>query len=264
MQLSNRQQIGVYLFLTLGLSWCVEWHIIKGEGTILTSLIILLMFIPAIVGAGCSWYFNNGFRDLAIHSAIPKYWILAYAIPAAVPFVVFIASLFLGVGEFNIEFGKVLRLIVFMPILGVFINIVTHSASELGWRGYLHTHVMLAKIPAPYLFVGVIWSAWLWPLVAFSDYTNTKVPLLSLLTFTLTMTAFSIFLGWLRDRSRSVLPVMLAYAVHTTWLREILPGFFKAGDLNPYFGGEAGFLMAIVYIIIAAYIVRREEGFLQV
>lgn len=263
MQLSNRQQIGVFTFLTLGLSWVVEWYIIKG-GTILSSTMMLLMFIPALVGIFCSWYFNNGFRDLALHSAIPKYWILAYAVPAAVPLVIFIISLVLGVGEFHVEFGKVLRLLVFMPLLGVLITAVTHSASELGWRGYLQTHVTLSKIPAPYLFVGLIWSAWLWPLVAFSDYTGTKVPLLSVFTFTLTMTAFSIFLGWLRDRSRSVLPVMLAYAVHTTWLREILPGFFKAGDLNPYFGGEAGFLMAIFYIIIAAYIVRREEGFLQV
>jgi len=264
MQLSNRQQIVVFTVITLGLSWLLEWYIIKRAGTILSSLMMLLMFIPAIVGVACSWFFNGGFRDLAIHSAIPKYWILAYAVPAAVPFLVFLVSLVLGVGQFNIEFGKVLRLLIFMPVLGVLIVAVTHSASELGWRGYLQTHVTLAKIPAPYLFVGLIWSAWLWPLVAFSDYTNSKVPLLSVLTFTLTMTAFSIFLGWLRDRSRSVLPVMLAYAVHTTWLREIIPGFFKAGDLNPYFGGEAGFLMAIVYIIIAAYIVRREEGFLQV
>ncbi|MBX3020190.1 MAG: CPBP family intramembrane metalloprotease [Bdellovibrionales bacterium] len=264
MPYTHRQQVGIFLAVTLSLSWLLELYILKVVGSFQTPLLFVLMWIPGLVGIGCSYVCGNGFRDLGLDLPLPKYWAIAYVVPAAVVLLTLIVCTLIGIGSFVFEPGKFLRLAIFLPLLGVVMALVTHSSSELGWRGYLQFHVRQAKIPAPYLMVGLVWSAWLWPLVAFSDYTSSKVPLLSLLTFTLTMTGFSIFLGWLRDRSRSVFTAMLAYAVHTTWLREIVPGFYKPGDLNPYFGGEAGFVMAILYILVAAYVVRREEGFLQV
>lgn len=263
--MTHRQQAAAFLGIVFFLGLMCQWFIIAAIGTVHTPVMFLLMWIPGLAAVGCSYLFGNGFHDLGLRLVLPKYWVLAYSVPATVALLILAVGVGLGINQF--AFGgslQVMKMLIFQPTLGVLIVALASAGAELGWRGFLYSHVRAAGIPAPQLFTGVLWAVWHWPLVAFSDYTNSKLPLLSLFLFTLSMTAFGVFLGWLRDRSRSVFPCVLAHAVHVAWMRDLTGALYKAGPLDPYFGGEAGFVMAIAYILIAAYLIQREENFLQV
>lgn len=265
MELTPRQEVALYLAITFVLSLFVEIYVIRIAHSSTTPALFVLACLPGAVGLFCSWFFKHRFYDLALRSCLPEYFAYAYAVPAVASLLVLAVSICIGIGEFAFEGVKTfLRLLIFTPTLGVFMALFAAAGEELGWRGYLHTRVSEAQIPAPYLFVGLVWSTWHWPLLVFGDTSPTKLPLLSLILFTITMMSFSVFLGWLRDRSRSVFTPILAHAAHDTWMHTIYPGFYKPGPLDPFFGGDSGFLLAIIYVLVAAYIIRREENYLQV
>jgi hypothetical protein len=264
-ELTPRQQVAIFLAITFGLGFMLEWYIIATVKTVVTPLIFPLICIPGAAGIFCAWFLQEDLRPLVPRRTLPKYWVIAYSVPACAAIAVLAISVGIGVGKFAaLPPSTVLRLMVFEPTLGVCMALLTSAGQELGWRGYLLGRVKEAGIPAPYFFVGLVSSVWFWPLLAFCDYAPSRLPLLSLALFTFSMTGFGIFMCWLRDRAHSIGPPLLAHATHRVWMNNVYPGFYTPGLMTSFFGGEAGFILAILYILVAAYIIRREENFLQV
>ena len=196
MELTPRQEVGAYLAITFLLSVFVELYVIRVAQTTATPAMFVLACVPGAVALFCSWFFKHHFHDLGLRSCLPEYFAYAYAVPAVASLLVLFVSVCIGIGEFAFESGRTfLRLLVFTPTLGVFLALFAAAGEELGWRGYLQTRVAEAQIPAPYLFVGLVWSVWHWPLLAFGDLVPTRLPLLSVILFTITTMSFSVFLG---------------------------------------------------------------------
>lgn len=253
----SKKQVLYFLVSVLLLSFFFHMYIINQAKTVRSLAILPLMMIPGLVAFACSYYFGNKGRDLALVKPGEQSVIWAYAIPALCVTFSFFILVLIGIGSFKLPQSSLLKVMVIQPTLGVAVALVLAFGEEIGWRGYLHTHLMRARIPEPMIVTGLIWSAWHWPLILASDYSTSPMPLLSVFLFTICMTSFSIILGWLREFSKSVVPAALAHAVHMTWIDKITPEFYKPGRLDPYFSGQSGFVLTILYLVIAMYLYRN-------
>lgn len=262
MRIPARQQLAVFLAATFAISLFLEFYIIKRVGTVNGLWTYALMLVPGLVAIACTLYFNNSGKiekhDLALWMPNPKYFALAYAVPALAAVAVLLISVVSGIGAFQFTWDKAtMNRLVFAPTLGVLVAGIMAAGEELGWRGFMQTKLKEIQLPYPYFFTGIVWALWHWPLILFSDYATSNHPAVSILLFTIMIVSFSFFLGQLREASRSVWPCVLAHSVHNTWIQGIYPHFIKAGALDPFFGGESGVILAILYLSLAIFLERR-------
>lgn len=254
---SHGTQIIVFLFGTILFSAIFQVYIIRHIKTINTFAMVFLMWVPGVVGIACSKYYRHKFRDLALVKPGHLSLILAYSIPAGASIFMFLVLILTETGSFKLpEFGW-FKHVFFLPTIGVLVNGVMAMGQELGWRGFLLNRLMRAQVPEPLLISGLLWAMWYWPLILFLDYSSSPMPWLSVTLFTVQTVSFGVILCWLREFSKSIYPPVLAHAVHLTWLQQIIPGFYTAGSLDPYFGGQSGFVLAITYMLIAMFLYRK-------
>lgn len=254
----SRLQLALFLAGTAALSFVLQTYLIREAKTVHSFVMLGLMWVPGLVALACSHYFENRFRDLALVKPGKMSMIYAYVIPAGCALLTLLVLVAAGIGKIKWPEISIFRMLLFYPFLGVLISFSLAIGSELGWRGFLHSHMMRARVPEPLLVIGLLWSAWHWPLIVMADYKTSSMPWLSVALFTVTTTSFSIILGWLREYSKSIFPCALAHAVHITWTQDIYPGFYRPGKLDPFFGGQSGFVLAIIYLVIALYLYRNK------
>lgn len=251
-------QILVYLAMTFALSMALEFYIIKHVGTVNSIVTVGLMWVPGLCAFACMFIFDHKLRDLGLKPTEKKWMIIAYAVPAIAAMLVLTGLVVLGVGQFQVEsFRQIVNRLVFTPTLGILLSLIFTLGEELGWRGFLYSRIHDWDIETPNLLTGIIWSVWHWPLIYFLDYATSPQPAVSLVLFTISMVAFSVFLGQLRRISRSVWPPALAHAAHNTWIQVVYPSFYKAGALDPFFGGESGVFLAVIYLLLAIYLQKK-------
>ena len=65
------------------------------------------------------------------------------------------------------------------------------------------------------------------------------------------MTAYGIFLGWLRERYDSIWPVVVSHTVHNVAVLHLGPANLLDGPRHPYLVGDSGVFLALAYILIA-------------
>jgi membrane protease YdiL (CAAX protease family) len=257
-----QHQLNVFLALTFGLSALMQVFIITKAGTVNSMWTLLLMWIPGLAAIACSYYFRNSAKhlkhDLALWTPANRYLAIGYAVPAGAALLILAVSAVIGIGELQFPMTRAtMNRFIFAPTLGVVVAMIAALGEELGWRGFMHSRLQEMNAGYPYFFTGVVWAVWHWPLILFSDYATSRLPAISCVLFTIMIVSFSIFLGQLRQASRSVWPCALAHAVHNTWIQGIYPHFLKAGALDPFFGGEAGVILAILYLSFAISLQSR-------
>lgn len=137
-------------------------------------------------------------------------------------------------------------------ILVLTIGIVgTGAASlgeELGWRGFLTPETQRRwGFTASSLFVGLVWSAWHFPLML------GNVPPMVLVAFAVGAIAFSFTSGWLRLASGSVWPSVIMHAIHNALFGLFGRAFIfpPSGDAREIWIGEGGFALGIVATAVA-------------
>jgi membrane protease YdiL (CAAX protease family) len=202
--------------------------------------------------------FGHDLRDIGLRTPSKRWMIVAYAVPAVAAVLVLLISVLIGIGEFQLEGLKlIVNRLVFAPTFGVLLGLIFALGEELGWRGFLYARIHDWDIETPNLLNGIIWAVWHWPLILFLDYASSPQPAVSLVLFTISIVAFSVFQGQLRRISKSVWAPALAHAAHNTWVQAIYPSFYKAGALDPFFGGESGVILAVLYLLLAIYLQKK-------
>jgi membrane protease YdiL (CAAX protease family) len=260
MDFTPRGQIAFFLILTFVIGYCIEAYIISAVGSLYSPLTLLLVWTPGFAGLFCSWFFGHRFGDLGLRLPLGKYFVLAYAMPAVCVLAMLLVSLIGGIGKLGDYSSRgVLRLFFAAPTLGVLLEMFTSAGQEFGWRGFLQDRMQELEIPYPDLMVGLLWAAWYWPLVIFGIYSPTRLPILTLFTFSIVLISFAVFLGWLKRTSGSIWPPILCHAVHSVWLNTIYSGIFRGGPLDTYLGGECGFILATLYLLAAIVLLRQQE-----
>ncbi|QBD74705.1 CPBP family intramembrane metalloprotease [Ktedonosporobacter rubrisoli] len=129
---------------------------------------------------------------------------------------------------------------------------LTAAGEELGWRGYMLTRLIDARIPCPVLLSGVIWGLWHLPLILTGLYFTSSHRVFTASIFMLVLIAFGFIIARLRLESESIWP---AITVHASWNVIIPRGFDYAtrGVHATLWTGEAGVLVALI-MLLAAFI----------
>ena len=125
---------------------------------------------------------------------------------------------------------------------------VQSFGEELGWRGYLLTRLFDAKVPAPVFWNGLIWGLWHIPFIlGFRRSLNLPIgQLLSLFFFLAGTVAGAYLFSYLRLRSGSIWPAVLAHAASNIIFLFAFDAFTAA---SPVWTGELRLLSVALPVL---------------
>lgn len=149
--------------------------------------------------------------------------------------------------------GFMLRLIA--CLLFAFVGCTQSFGEEIGWRGYMLTRLFDAKVPAPIFWNGLIWGLWHVPFVLMlsSNRNLLERRSISLYFFVAGTIALAYLFSYLRMRSGSIWPVVLAHASNNAVFTWAFDGFTNA---NPFWKGEL-YLVSVSLPLLVLLFLRR-------
>ncbi|SKA99255.1 CAAX protease self-immunity [Agreia bicolorata] len=242
-----------FVLISCGLAWAVQLPIwLSGDGLsdpLFTVTTLAMMYTPTVAAFVCVLFVRrpaNIPRLLGLSPLRPIGRTLLFCALAfiGIPIVAFLAMLLGGAfGLIRLDFvsfsgldaamaaagqsvpGLSIEMIVLINVVTLPIAIVSSSfaafGEELGWRGWLLPNLRpLGTWPA-LLLVGVIWGVWHSPIILLG-YNYGRTDLLGVAMMTAWCVLLGVIFGWLRLRTASVWPAVIAHgalnAATTTWL----------------------------------------------
>lgn len=201
---------------------------------------LVMMFIVTRDG-----YSKPAWRSIGITRLGLRWWPVTLLATAGVSALTFAGTVGVGAASFTLtpEAGpNLLSLCISGPILAF--------VEEIGWRGYLQSHLSERLSPIwSWLIVGAVWVCWHLPYILFTPYYHTDGNrILVLMLFTASVFAFSILFGFLRDRSGSVWPAVLAHFGHNAafaWIGTDLITTENPVVVNEYLAGDTGLFVLL-------------------
>ncbi len=269
-----RRGLAVYFVLTLVGSGVCEGLILRAHGPIAdqTLLVVLLMWSPGLAGIAARLVLREGFSDVSFalrgrHGL--RMLALGWLYPIAVGLIAYGGAWLAGIETFaapersTVSGPPLVRFAVSLGLnltLGTLIGAVTAAGEEIGWRGYMLTRLVDARVPRPVLVSGLVWAAWHLPLIVSGQYAAGPYPLLSALMFIPDVVAAGYLTARLRLESGSVWP---AVAFHASWNALIQGSFDRytrgggASHTTSIWIGESGILVVAVNVALVLLLTWR-------
>jgi membrane protease YdiL (CAAX protease family) len=237
-----------------------------------------LVFVPALASIVARLVMREGFRDISLRLDARSRRGMLHGVlyPIAV-----------GIPAFSIAFG--FHFVAFAPPtmhpLGFVISGTSPMArfaagglisltvgilgmaplavgEEIGWRSYLLTRLIQARVRHPVLVTGLVWAMWHAPLVLSGQYNASAYQKISFLLFAITMVSLGSLLARLRLETDSIWPPVVLHAswnsIVVTFLGECTPDK-KAAAIWVSEGG----IFVSLWMVCVALIVHwawRHEG----
>ena len=240
------------------------------------GLVIALMWSPALASFVARIVMREGVRDVSFRfGGKTGLRMIAYAVafPLLVGFLAYGLAWSTGLAEFSTPevpglpnittpWLAFLCLIAIRATIGVVIAAITAAGEEIGWRGYLTTRLIEARVPFPILVSGVIWWAWHAAMIAAGVYASGPNTWLSAALFLPVIIALNFFMARLRLQSGSVWPAVVAHAAWNSIIQGVFD-FSTADETSAHWVGEAGILVAVVSLVVAAAVVYKPAPMLS-
>lgn len=158
----------------------------------------------------------------------PSWWIVAALIPATVSLAAYELGTVLGLATLD---GSILTAALVAAPVNILMTSLLAMGEEIGWHGFLWP--LLRRRQSFIISAAIMSAVWLGyhvPPILFGWYGSISgIP-----AFAVALVGFTLFLGVLTDRSRSVWPAIVA---HGGWNALVLSGF-AATDGAPAFAGS--------------------------
>lgn len=256
--------IATFLFLTFALS--LPFYIISAKTNELAFPVLLAPMLAAMI---TRYIYQRNIRDLGWAlmktEAQPRRWhwdnirylALSYALPPLIAVLVFGLTWAFVSGSFATSDSTSEILVSFLTastVMVLFLGALS-IGEEVGWRGYLvlelykRTGFMIAGIVS-----GLIWAAWHIPLIIFlpDQFDFGGLPLYyTLPVFTLSLTAVSVFLAWIRLKTGSVWPAVIAHGSHNSITLSFFNDLTSQTGSAPYIAGEVGIGLLVAWVVVA-------------
>jgi uncharacterized protein len=264
----NWVSIALFIVLAFGISWAF-WLTLGALGVPFGTRAVLGMFGPAIACLLVRLLRREGFSDAGLPfigpgaRGIGRLYLAAYGVPLVLLVVGVGLALLLGVQQWQLpdylhathtsplDFA----LICLRDVTLVIPTIMLFTfGEELGWRGYLLPRLSPLGGVTAAIIVGVIWGLWHAPLIFVDGYEyNDPHSLVAVCMFVLPSTTLSIILAWLRFRSGSIWPTVLAHAMGNQAAALALLAFVTPGNL--YLGTPVGLIGILLSAAFAIWLI---------
>jgi membrane protease YdiL (CAAX protease family) len=242
-----------------------------GNITIITGI----MWCPALAAFATKWAFGESIRDLGWAWGSGRYQWWAYVIPLVYSLPVYLLVWLTGLGGFydvafvektakayaltGLPLGIALIVYVMITMTAGFVPKTGRAlGEEIGWRGFLVPE--LAKVTGftgVGLISGLMWAAWHFPSILFSDYNAGTPAWYAMTCFTVMVVAQSYIFAWLRLHSGSLWPAAFLHASHNMFVQLIFTPLTVDTGSTKYLVDEFGAGLAIASTIVAIYFWRR-------
>lgn len=244
-----------------------------GNITVITGV----MWSPALAAFATKLLFGESIRDLGWSWGTGRYEAWAYVIPLLYTLPVYLVVWLTGLGGFyDVAFMQKTAIAYGLASLPLGLALVAYVlitmtaglvpktgralGEEIGWRGFLVPE--LAKVMGfggVGLVSGLMWAAWHYPLILFSNYNAGTQAWYALTCFTVMVVAQSYIAAWLRLRSGSVWPAALLHGSHNMFVQLIFTPLTTNTGPTAYIIDEFGAGLAITSVI-GAIIVWTKRG----
>ena len=194
--------------------------------------------------------------------AIPVYVVVWIAVPGSFALAAFekaaAGSLSLPSSPYLATFGLMIPMLATVGVVG---SVASALGEEIGWRGFLLPRLTgQFGFTAGCLLSGLVWAAWHYPGLLWSDYNAGTKPAYALTCFTLMVIGDAFIMGWLRLKSGSLWPCALLHASHNLFIQAILDGMTASAGRTLYYTTEFGCGLVLTVGAVAAYLwTRRGE-----
>lgn len=251
--------IVVYCVIVFGLAWAAWlWLYFSGDlqaNPAAPLIVAATMWAPGIAAFVVRRWRGDGFAYVAVIAI----WSASYLL-----------TLPLGWGRLDLSLGGVYELAERLGIpaeavgdpaevvLTVAINSLTWAplintvfgfGEEFGWRGYLLPRLLPLGTWSALLWSGVIWGVWHAPIVAMG-HNYPGYPIIGPLAMVVWAVLLSVFLGWLRLASGSIIAPSFGHGL----VNAGPPGFwaFIILDVDPLRGGITGLTGMLALLVLDA------------
>ena len=265
----------VFLFSSLPYFLMIHSHHIgAGNGLVVR----LVMWCPAAAAFATCALFHIDTRTLGWNWRPLRFEALAYFLPLLYAIPVYVVTWIAVHGSFALKvfesaaaesfsmpssphlaaFGLMIPLLATLGVIGSLANAL---GEEIGWRGFLLPR-LVGQLGFTFgcLVSGIVWAAWHYPGLLWSDYNAGTKPAYALTCFTLMVTADAFIMGWLRLKSGSLWPCAMLHASHNLFIQAILDRMTAPAGRALYFTTEFGCGLALAIGATAVYFwMRRGE-----
>jgi membrane protease YdiL (CAAX protease family) len=139
-------------------------------------------------------------------------------------------------------------------------SLTTSLTEEIGWRGYLLPRLTTLGVRRALLLSGLLHGIWHLPVMLLTSlYHPVGSRLVVVPMFLVAVTALGVFYGWLRLRTDSIWPAVLAHSAHNvavSWMSGLLVG---NAVVIQYVAGE-GVVTTAAYVAVAVVLLKRAKN----
>jgi len=265
-----RRGLSIYFTVLILSSIFLEWKIIQtGESIGRTPwLILALMYTPAVASIVARLALREGFEDVSFHFGGReggRMIVLAWVYPMVVGLVAYGTAWAVGLAAFQpplppqshlysgLAAANLITSLMLTATLGTVLSCVSAFGEELGWRGYMLTRLMVARVPRPIFVSGLVWALWHVPLILSGQYAANSRPALSAMLFVIGVVADGYLAAYVRLRSGSLWPAVVFHGAGNA----IIQGTFDraTAGTSPAVG-ESGWLTATIAVVIVVLLTR--------
>jgi membrane protease YdiL (CAAX protease family) len=245
------REIIVFLVLTVILSALVYIPIIQA-GTIngeQSKLAGLLMLAPGLAAIITYLLFEHSLRPIGWRPGKIQYLLLGFVIPIIYCSIEYGLVWLTGRGKYNGQFPPSFPIFLVTMLVNSTLSAVLE---EIAWRGFLVPKMMkLTGFATTALVSGLIWAAWHYPLIIFTNVRLGNTPLVySLVCFTVFVVGVSFAAAWLRLKSGSVWTAALLHGSHNLFMLHVFNTLTTDTGGTWLLLGEYGAVSAVMGLLL--------------
>jgi uncharacterized protein len=261
--MNNYAKASIFYAMTLAQSVTIALFLTPILGSyslpvvMMTPLVSVLIMKLVITREG---YHRGGWADLGLSTIGLKTWGLALGLPFLILLVSYGAVWMLGLAGVGVPQNVADVLLSALINLGA--ALVLCVGEETGWRGYLFPKLMGLGLKPALLLSGLLQGLWHVPFIVFTTvYHSDGNPWLVIPLFISTMSVAGVLFGYLRVKSGSTWPAVVAHAIFNTYWTLFNAVTIGATALaTEYLAGETGLFTLVGIIVSATILVRQLEG----
>ena len=210
----------------------------------------LLMLAPGLAAVITYLVFERSLRPIGWRPGKIQYLILGLVIPIIYCLIGYGLVWLTGRGKYNGQFPP--NFPIFLVTM-LFNGTLSAVLEEVAWRGFLVPKMIkLTSFTKTALITGLIWAAWHYPLIIFTNVRSGNTPLLySLVCFTVFVVGLSFAAAWLRLKSGSVWTAALLHGSHNVFMLHVFNTLTADSGSTWLLLGEYGAVSAAMGLLLA-------------